>query len=194
MSERSSRISLDHFCKTVMKFFGPEYMRKPTVTYVEKHYRHHEEKHWFSGMLGSLDCMDWELFGCPYGFKGQYVRRHHGPNPFILLEAVASQDLWIWHAFFGVVGSNNDINNDATFAGLSLASIPVVDQLDFVVMMVVGFDNILVGFVEDVEIIVEVVVVRIVVDFIYLVTYFTSYIGYQTGDIVRTRLSVENLR
>ncbi|GKD44590.1 ALP1-like protein [Tanacetum coccineum] len=29
---------------------------------------------------------------------------------FILLEAVASQDLWIWHAFFGVAGSNNDVN------------------------------------------------------------------------------------
>ena len=27
-----------------------------------------------------------------------------------MLEAVASQDLWIWHAFFGVAGSNNDIN------------------------------------------------------------------------------------
>nr|GEX73416.1 putative nuclease HARBI1 [Tanacetum cinerariifolium] len=40
----------------------------------------------------------------------QYVRRDHGPNPFILLEVVAFQDLWIWHAFFGVVGSNNDIN------------------------------------------------------------------------------------
>ncbi|XP_023732573.2 uncharacterized protein LOC111880387 [Lactuca sativa] len=25
-------------------------------------------------------------------------------------EAVASQDLWIWHAFFGVAGSNNDVN------------------------------------------------------------------------------------
>nr|GEV38953.1 reverse transcriptase domain-containing protein [Tanacetum cinerariifolium] len=40
----------------------------------------------------------------------QYVKRDHGSNPFILLEAVASQDLWIWHAFFGVSGSNNDIN------------------------------------------------------------------------------------
>ncbi|XP_021985391.1 uncharacterized protein LOC110881442 [Helianthus annuus] len=26
------------------------------------------------------------------------------------LEAVASQDLWIWHAFFGMPGSHNDIN------------------------------------------------------------------------------------
>ncbi|XP_071739448.1 protein ALP1-like [Rutidosis leptorrhynchoides] len=27
-----------------------------------------------------------------------------------MLEAVASQDLWIWHAFFGMAGANNDIN------------------------------------------------------------------------------------
>ena len=30
--------------------------------------------------------------------------------PTIVLEVVASSDLWIWHAFFGVAGSNNDIN------------------------------------------------------------------------------------
>ncbi|GKA22848.1 ALP1-like protein isoform X1 [Tanacetum coccineum] len=30
--------------------------------------------------------------------------------PAIMLEVVASQDLWIWHAFFGVTGANNDIN------------------------------------------------------------------------------------
>jgi hypothetical protein len=27
-----------------------------------------------------------------------------------MLEVVASQDLWIWHAFFGTAGANNDIN------------------------------------------------------------------------------------
>ncbi|GJV12579.1 ALP1-like protein [Tanacetum coccineum] len=110
ISERTSRTALDHFCQAVMQIYGPEYLRKPTVTDVEKLYLHHEEKHGFPGMLGSLDCTDWEWFGCPYAFKAQYVRRDHGPNPFILLEAVASQDLWIWHAFFGVAGSNNDIN------------------------------------------------------------------------------------
>ena len=31
-------------------------------------------------------------------------------QPTIMLEAVASHDLWIWYAFFGVAGSNNDIN------------------------------------------------------------------------------------
>jgi hypothetical protein len=28
----------------------------------------------------------------------------------MILEAVASHDLWIWHAFFGMPGSLNDIN------------------------------------------------------------------------------------
>ncbi|GKE67493.1 ALP1-like protein [Tanacetum coccineum] len=71
---------------------------------------HHEEKQRFSGMFESLDCTEWEWFDCPYAFKGQYFRRDYGPNPFILLEDVVSQDLWIWHAFFGLAGSNNDIN------------------------------------------------------------------------------------
>nr|GEW19370.1 protein ALP1-like isoform X1 [Tanacetum cinerariifolium] len=79
-------MALDHFCEAVMEIYGPEFLRKPMVTDIEKLYQHHEEKHGFSGI------------------------RDHGSNPFILLEAVASQDLWIWHAFFGVAGSNNDIN------------------------------------------------------------------------------------
>jgi hypothetical protein len=28
----------------------------------------------------------------------------------VILEAVAIHDLWIWHSFFGMPGSNNDIN------------------------------------------------------------------------------------
>ena len=34
----------------------------------------------------------------------------HCHEPTIILEAVASQDFWIWHAFFGLPGSLNDIN------------------------------------------------------------------------------------
>ena len=37
-------------------------------------------------------------------FKG------HKPKPTLILEAVATQDLRIWHAFFGRPGSHNDIN------------------------------------------------------------------------------------
>ena len=34
----------------------------------------------------------------------------HVREPTIILEAIASYDLWIWHAFFGMPGSHNDIN------------------------------------------------------------------------------------
>ena len=44
-----------------------------------------------------------------YKLERSITRGDHGV-PTIMLEAVASQDLWIWHAFFGVAGSNNDIN------------------------------------------------------------------------------------
>ena len=28
----------------------------------------------------------------------------------MMLEAVTSQDLWFWHAYFGTLGSNNNLN------------------------------------------------------------------------------------
>jgi hypothetical protein len=34
----------------------------------------------------------------------------HKHDTTIILEAVGSYDLWIWHVFFGLPGSNNDIN------------------------------------------------------------------------------------
>jgi hypothetical protein len=34
----------------------------------------------------------------------------HKNEPTIILKAVASKDLWIWPAFFGMPGSHNDIN------------------------------------------------------------------------------------
>ena len=118
-----------------MKIFGPEYLRKPTMTDVVKLYRHHEETHEFLGMIGSLDCTDWEWFGCPNAHKGQYVRCDHGSNPSILLEVIASQDLWIWHAFFGVSMANNGINvldQSHLFNCKTLKSvITFIDNLDF---------------------------------------------------------------
>uniref|UniRef100_A0A0D3B8A5 DDE Tnp4 domain-containing protein n=1 Tax=Brassica oleracea var. oleracea TaxID=109376 RepID=A0A0D3B8A5_BRAOL len=59
-------------------------------------------------MIGSIDCMHWEWKNCPTAWKGQYTRGSGKPT--IVLEAVASQDLWIWHAFFGPPGTLNDIN------------------------------------------------------------------------------------
>nr|GEX54006.1 hypothetical protein [Tanacetum cinerariifolium] len=80
-------------------------------------------------MLGSLDCTYCEWFGCPYAYKAQYVRGDHGPDPFILLEVVVSQDLWIWHTFFSVVGSNHDINilhQSPLFNDLKIEKVPEI--------------------------------------------------------------------
>uniref|UniRef100_A0A0D3D2J6 DDE Tnp4 domain-containing protein n=1 Tax=Brassica oleracea var. oleracea TaxID=109376 RepID=A0A0D3D2J6_BRAOL len=66
------------------------------------------EQRGFSGMIGSIDCMHWEWKNCPSAWKGQYTRGSGKLT--IVLEAVASQDLWIWHAFFGPPGTLNDIN------------------------------------------------------------------------------------
>ncbi|XP_020973030.1 uncharacterized protein LOC110269502 [Arachis ipaensis] len=41
--------------------------------------------------------------------KSMYMSGYFGVAT-IVLEVVASSDFWIWHAFFGVSGSNNDIN------------------------------------------------------------------------------------
>ena len=59
-------------------------------------------------MLGSIDCMHWAWKNCPQGFHGQYCSRYGYTT--VILEVVTSYDLWIWHAFFGMPGSNNDLN------------------------------------------------------------------------------------
>ena len=76
-------------------------------------------------MLGSLDCLHWKWKNCPTGWGGQYSDRSRSPG--IILEAVADYDLWIWHAFFGLPGSNNDINvleSSHLFANLAAGTAP----------------------------------------------------------------------
>ncbi|GKA19640.1 putative nuclease HARBI1 [Tanacetum coccineum] len=80
MGTTTSRDSLRIFCKVIMNLYGEEFLRKPTYADIE------------NSMLITMKSM---------GFLGY---------PFILLEVIASNDLWIWHAFFGVSGMNNDVN------------------------------------------------------------------------------------
>ncbi|GJU37875.1 ALP1-like protein [Tanacetum coccineum] len=110
MGATTARDSLRNFCKVIMNLYGEEFLRKPTYTEMEKLYAHHDEKHGFPGMLGSIDCTHWPWLNCPVAYRAQFPRGDHGPDPFILLEAIASQDLWIWHAFFSVSGMNNNVN------------------------------------------------------------------------------------
>jgi hypothetical protein len=79
----------------------------------------------FRGMLGSIDCMHWPWESCPTALHGQFTGHCHDPT--IILEAVASHDLWIWHAYFGMRGSCNDINvlhRSPLFAWLAVGEAP----------------------------------------------------------------------
>ncbi|KAF8394201.1 hypothetical protein HHK36_020408 [Tetracentron sinense] len=59
-------------------------------------------------MLGSLDCMHWEWKNCPTAWHDTHRGHHHKPT--LILEAVASKNLWIWHAFSRMPSSHNDVN------------------------------------------------------------------------------------
>ncbi|XP_021995298.1 protein ALP1-like [Helianthus annuus] len=80
----------------------------PTAADVPLLYKAHQRIHGLPRMLGSLDCTHWDWAACPTVWKGQHHRGDHD-GPTLILQVVASQDLWIWHAYFGMAGANNDI-------------------------------------------------------------------------------------
>ncbi|GJX83477.1 putative nuclease HARBI1 [Tanacetum coccineum] len=63
MGATTARKSLQMFCKAIMELYGEEFLRKPTYTNMKKLYAYHEEKHGFSGMLGSID---WKAPDVPF--------------------------------------------------------------------------------------------------------------------------------
>jgi len=107
IGESTALESLRRFVAAVDKIFGEEYLRSPNKADIARLLAMGEGKG-FPGMLGSIDCMHWAWKNCPYDKQGQY--KGHADNPTIILEAVASDDIWIWHAFFEMPGSHNDIN------------------------------------------------------------------------------------
>nr|XP_016470739.1 PREDICTED: uncharacterized protein LOC107792984 [Nicotiana tabacum] len=84
---------MKRFCRAVVEVFGDQYLRSPTTNDVARLLYIGEQRD-FSGMLGT--------------WVGQYTGRSGSPT--FILEAVADYDLWIWHAYFGMPGTNNDIN------------------------------------------------------------------------------------
>uniref|UniRef100_A0A0D3CX87 TF-B3 domain-containing protein n=1 Tax=Brassica oleracea var. oleracea TaxID=109376 RepID=A0A0D3CX87_BRAOL len=107
LAETSALLCLHNFTDGIIQLFGDKYLRRPTPDDLQR-LLDIGEKQRFPGMIGSIDCMHWEWKNCPTAWKGQYARGSGKPT--IVLEAVASQDLWIWHTFFGPPGTLNDIN------------------------------------------------------------------------------------
>lgn len=98
---------LKEFCATIVDLYGEEYLRQPTEQDIQRLLKENEDRG-FPGCLGSVDCMHWKWKNCPRAWAGQFSGKEKEPT--LVLEAVASKDLWFWHCFFGLPGSLNDIN------------------------------------------------------------------------------------
>ncbi|XP_035540221.1 uncharacterized protein LOC108985445 [Juglans regia] len=124
IGESTKRLSMKKFVKAIVSIFGGEYLRSPTNSDIARLLEVRKNRG-FLGMLGSIDCMYWKWKNCPSAWKGMYSG--HVNELTIILEAVASYDLWIWHAFFGLLGSHNDINvldRSSIFATLAESHAP----------------------------------------------------------------------
>ncbi|WZZ84704.1 hypothetical protein YC2023_113283 [Brassica napus] len=88
----TARLCVEHFVEGIIYLFGDEYLRRPSPADLQR-LLYIGEQRGFPGMKGSIDCMHWEWKNCPTTWKGQYSRGSGKPT--IVLEAVASYDLWI---------------------------------------------------------------------------------------------------
>ncbi|XP_047315282.1 uncharacterized protein LOC124919157 [Impatiens glandulifera] len=107
IGETTTIKSLRYFVQSIIDIFGHVYLRKLNSEDIARLLQIGKVRG-FPGMLGSIDCMHWRWKNCPTAWKGMFTGHCHEPT--IILKAVASYDLWIWHAFFGLPGSHNDIN------------------------------------------------------------------------------------
>jgi hypothetical protein len=115
------------FASTIIEVFGDEFLRPPSESELQ-HILSMNEARGFPDMIESIDCMHWQCAKCHTAFAGMY--KGHKGKPTMILEAVATQDLRIWHAFFGLPGSHNDINvlhRSPVFDELANGNTPLVD-------------------------------------------------------------------
>nr|XP_043615732.1 uncharacterized protein LOC122587620 [Erigeron canadensis] len=94
MAGRTSRDCIQFFSDIIVDTYSTEYLSNPTTHDIHRLFEAHEERHHLPGMIGSLDFTHLVRKMCPMEWRGQYKRGDH-QYPTIMLEATASQDLWI---------------------------------------------------------------------------------------------------
>ena len=82
----------------IIQLYEQMHRRAPTEDYMQR-ILHITEMRGFPEMIGSIDCMHWEWKNCPKAWEEQYTREYKGTTT-VILEAVATHDLWLWHAFW----------------------------------------------------------------------------------------------
>ena len=91
IGETTALESLKKFVTAVIDVFSKKYLRKPNNEDIARLLAHDEHRGF--PMLGSIDCMHWKGKNCLIAWKVQYCG--HIREPTIILEVVASYDLWI---------------------------------------------------------------------------------------------------
>jgi hypothetical protein len=107
MGESTSISCVKRFALAIVNVFGSTYLRAPNAEDTTRLLEFNADRR-FLGMLGSIDCTHWSWKNCPAAWHGQF--KGYKKDPTIVLEAVTDHETWIWHAFFGMPGSCNDIN------------------------------------------------------------------------------------
>ena len=107
LAESTAMEAMKHFCIAIRAEFTDQYLRQPTTADFQKQLAINAQRGW-PGMFASIDCMyyDWKL--CPVAWQGDYGNKDG--NRSIILKAVVDKSLHIWHVFFGLPGTNNDLN------------------------------------------------------------------------------------
>jgi hypothetical protein len=108
LAESTVLVCMRHFCQTIAMLYEKQYLRQPSSRN--------------AGVPG-LHALGMEELS--KAWAGQFCGKEKKPT--VILEAVATQDLWIWHAFFGLPGTLNDINvldRSPLFSGLMAGRAP----------------------------------------------------------------------
>ncbi|XP_057248145.1 uncharacterized protein LOC125493769 [Beta vulgaris subsp. vulgaris] len=102
ISASLARDSLQLFVEGVVSHFSDEYLRQPTE--IDYYLQLNNGDH----LMGCIDCMHLQWKNSPTQYKGMYSGRPGKPT--LILEAITSYDLWIWHAFLGTPGRAPPVN------------------------------------------------------------------------------------
>jgi hypothetical protein len=95
IGETTALQTLKYFVQNIIEMYAAEYLRPPNHKELKLILSENEERG-FPGCVGSIDGMHWAWKNCPSGWAGHYKRKEK--KPMIVLKAVASKNLRIWHA------------------------------------------------------------------------------------------------